>query len=119
MPQTQTDRRINVQTILVTGASGAVGRQVVAYEVFLNAAFAGNPGPASRSRPRIGDRARPLAEKTMARTRSGLEKYGTALVPVEGGDRKQPFGVDRPMRTCTGRNETGLPSQAGRQEGRG
>ncbi|MFF8809143.1 DNA cytosine methyltransferase [Streptomyces omiyaensis] len=36
--------------------------------------------------PRIGDRVRPLAEKTMARIRSGLEKYGTALVPVEGRD---------------------------------
>ncbi|WP_373316619.1 DNA cytosine methyltransferase [Streptomyces hydrogenans] len=63
--------------------------------------------------PRIGDRVRPLAEKTMARIRSGLEKYGTALVPVEGRDGKQPFGVDRPMRTCTGRNETGLLVPAG------
>ncbi|MFD9246141.1 hypothetical protein ACFV0D_30300 [Streptomyces sp. NPDC059556] len=63
--------------------------------------------------PRIGDRARPLAEKTMARIRSGLEKYGTALVPVEGRDGKQPFGVDRPMRTCTGRNETGSWSPPG------
>ncbi|WP_314612470.1 DNA cytosine methyltransferase [Streptomyces stackebrandtii] len=63
--------------------------------------------------PRIGDRVRPLAEKTMARIRSGLEKYGAALVPVEGRDGKQPFGVDRPMRTCTGRNETGLLVPAG------
>ncbi|WP_225804803.1 hypothetical protein [Streptomyces sp. NK15101] len=62
---------------------------------------------------RTGDRGRPLAEKTTARMRSGLEKYGTALVPVEGGDGKQPFGVDRPMRTCTGRNETGLLVPAG------
>ncbi|MFE0653481.1 DNA cytosine methyltransferase [Streptomyces sp. NPDC059534] len=62
---------------------------------------------------RIGDRARPLAEKTMARIRAGLEKYGTALVPVEGRDGKQPHSVDRPMRTCTGKNETGLLVPAG------
>ncbi|MFC8077530.1 DNA cytosine methyltransferase [Streptomyces sp. NPDC057307] len=57
---------------------------------------------------RIGDRKRPLADKTMHRIKLGLEKYGHALIPVEGRDAKQPFGIDRPMRTCTTRNETGL-----------
>ncbi|MFJ9848610.1 DNA cytosine methyltransferase [Streptomyces sp. NPDC101150] len=57
---------------------------------------------------RIGDRAKPLADKTMARIHHGLDRYGTALVPVEGRDGKQPFPVSRPMRTCTARNETGL-----------
>lgn len=57
---------------------------------------------------RIGDRPRPLADKTMARIRAGLERYGAALVPVEGRDGKRPFPVDGPMRTCTARNETGL-----------
>ncbi|MFF0560737.1 hypothetical protein [Streptomyces sp. NPDC004266] len=37
----------------------------------------------------------------MALIRSGLEKYGTALVPVKGRDGKQPFGIDRPARTVT------------------
>ncbi|MFF9852482.1 hypothetical protein [Streptomyces litmocidini] len=36
-----------MQTLLVTGASGAVGRQVIADEVFLNAVFAGQAGPAT------------------------------------------------------------------------
>lgn len=62
---------------------------------------------------RIGDRIRPLAEKTMNRIRIGLDRYGPALVPVEGRDGKQPFPVDRPMRTCTARNETGLLVPAG------
>ncbi|MFF0560736.1 hypothetical protein [Streptomyces sp. NPDC004266] len=34
-----------MQTILVTGASGAVGRQIVSYETFLSAAFAEQAGP--------------------------------------------------------------------------
>ncbi|MGR4847921.1 DNA cytosine methyltransferase [Streptomyces sp. LARHCF252] len=57
---------------------------------------------------RIGDRARPLAEKTLNRVRLGLEKYGPSLIPVEGRDGKQPFSLSHPMRTCTTRNETGL-----------
>jgi DNA (cytosine-5)-methyltransferase 1 len=32
---------------------------------------------------RIGDRARPLAEKTMARIRAGLEKYGRAPISID------------------------------------
>lgn len=62
---------------------------------------------------RIGDRAKPLADKTMRRILIGLQRYGVSLVPVEGRDGKMPFGVDRPMRTCTGRNETGLLVPAG------
>ncbi|WP_328494094.1 DNA cytosine methyltransferase [Streptomyces sp. NBC_00414] len=57
---------------------------------------------------RIGDRKRPLAEKTLNRIKIGLERYGPALVPVEGRDGKQPFALDVPMRTITARNETGL-----------
>lgn len=33
---------------------------------------------------RIGDRARPLADKTMARIRAGLEKYGRQPVSIDG-----------------------------------
>ncbi|MFF8831299.1 DNA cytosine methyltransferase [Streptomyces sp. NPDC015131] len=62
---------------------------------------------------RIGDRTRPLADKTMARIRLGLERYGTALVPVEGREGKQPSPVTTPLRTCTARNETGLLVPAG------
>lgn len=57
---------------------------------------------------RIGDRAKPLADKTMARIRIGLERFGAALVPVEGRDRKYPSPVDVPLRTVTTRAETGL-----------
>ena len=32
---------------------------------------------------RIGDRSRPLAEKTMARIRAGLEKYGNARISID------------------------------------
>ncbi|MFD8117032.1 DNA cytosine methyltransferase [Streptomyces microflavus] len=67
----------------------------------------------SRPAQRIGDRARPLADKTMARIRLGLERYGSALVPVEGREGKQPSPVNAPMRTCTARNETGLLVPAG------
>ena len=57
---------------------------------------------------RIGDRAKPLAEKTLKRVQIGLDRYGSALIPVEGRDGKQPFPLDAPMRTLTGRNETAL-----------
>ncbi|MFJ5231020.1 hypothetical protein ACIQBJ_14125 [Kitasatospora sp. NPDC088391] len=62
---------------------------------------------------RIGDRARPPADKTIRRIITGYARYGHSLVPVEGRDGKQPFPVDRPMRTCTARNETGLLVPAG------
>ncbi|MFB7500079.1 DNA cytosine methyltransferase [Streptomyces sp. NPDC056161] len=58
---------------------------------------------------RIGDRAKPLAEKTMKRVRDGFDTYGVPLlVPVEGRDGKQARPAALPMRTCTARNETGI-----------
>lgn len=58
---------------------------------------------------RIGDRDRPLAEKTMKRIRDGYAAYAKPiLVPVEGRDGKVARPVDMPMRTCTARNETGV-----------
>jgi DNA (cytosine-5)-methyltransferase 1 len=57
----------------------------------------------------IGDRARPLAEKTMKRIRDGFDAYARPLlVPVEGREGKVARPADEPMRTCTARNETGL-----------
>ncbi len=87
---------------------------------------------------RIGDRAKPLADKTLARIRAGVEKYWGPFitehrheyrtrditkpmqtvaasgnhfglaVPVEGRDGKQAQPVSMPARTMTTRNETGL-----------
>nr|WP_139809252.1 DNA cytosine methyltransferase [Mycobacterium avium] len=58
---------------------------------------------------RIGDRDKPLAEKTLARIRAGIERYWLPLlVPVEGRDGKHAASVDLPARTMTTRNETGL-----------
>lgn len=58
---------------------------------------------------RIGDRARPLAEKTMRRIRDGFAAYARPLlVPVEGREGKSARPADQPMRTCTARNETGV-----------
>jgi DNA (cytosine-5)-methyltransferase 1 len=87
---------------------------------------------------RIGDRAKPLADKTVARIQAGIEKYwgpfitehrheyrvrdiNAAMqtvaaagnhfglaVPVEGRDGKQALPVSAPARTMTTRNETGL-----------
>jgi DNA (cytosine-5)-methyltransferase 1 len=64
---------------------------------------------------RIGDRARPLADKTMQRIRAGLERYARPelLVPVEGRDGKTAASVWDAMRTMTTRNETGLLVPAG------
>ncbi|MCX4094832.1 DNA cytosine methyltransferase [Nocardia sp. alder85J] len=60
---------------------------------------------------RIGDRVKPLADKTMSRIRAGIEKYwipGAGLaVPVEGREGKQARPVDQPLRTMSTRNETG------------
>jgi DNA (cytosine-5)-methyltransferase 1 len=61
-----------------------------------------------RPAPSIGSRTRPLAEKTLRRIRIGAERYGTAFVPVEGRDGKQPFDTGKPFRTVTTRNETGV-----------
>ena len=58
---------------------------------------------------RIGDRARPLAPKTLRRVEDGIEKYWRPLlVPVEGRDGKVAIPAELPMRTMTTRNETGL-----------
>lgn len=63
----------------------------------------------SKPGQRIGDRAKPLAEKTIARIRAGLRRYARPLaVPVEGRDGKEARAVDEPLRTMTTRNETGL-----------
>ena len=58
---------------------------------------------------RIGDRTRPLADKTMARIRAGIERYWAPIaVPVEGRGGKQARPTSEPLRTATARNETGL-----------
>lgn len=87
---------------------------------------------------RIGDRTKPLAEKTLARIRAGIERYWAPFitehtmeyrtrgidqpvstirasgnhfglaVPVEGRDGKAAQSADEPLRTQTTRNETGL-----------
>lgn len=62
-----------------------------------------NPGQ------RIGDRDRPLKERTLARVQGGIEKYwAPLLVPVEarGGLAARPATL--PVRTMTTRNETAL-----------
>ena len=58
---------------------------------------------------RIGDRAKPLAAKTLHRIEDGLARYGAALaVPVEGRDGKSARPLDTPLRTQTARLETAL-----------
>lgn len=87
---------------------------------------------------RIGDRAKPLAEKTLARIQAGIDRYWGPFitehrheyrvrdiskpmqtiaaagnhfglaVPVEGRDGKQAQTLSAPARTMTTRNETGL-----------
>jgi DNA (cytosine-5)-methyltransferase 1 len=58
---------------------------------------------------RIGDRDKPLADKTLARIRAGIERYwAPLLVPVEGRVGKQAAPVGQPARTMTTRSETGL-----------
>lgn len=58
---------------------------------------------------RIGDRGKPLADKTLARIRAGIERYwAPLLVPVEGREGKQAVPVGHPARTMTTRSETGL-----------
>lgn len=58
---------------------------------------------------RIGDRQKPLAAKTLARIRAGIERYwAPLLVPVEGRDGKAAIPVDQAARTMTTRNETGM-----------
>lgn len=67
----------------------------------------------SLSGQRIGDRAKPLADKTMARIAAGIARYWQhgqppIMTPVEGRDGKQPLPATVPMRTQTTRNETGI-----------
>ncbi len=58
---------------------------------------------------RIGDRAKPLAAKTLGRIQAGIERYWSPLlVPVEGRDGKSAVPVDQAARTMTTRNETGM-----------
>ncbi|QCW22250.1 DNA methylase [Gordonia phage ThankyouJordi] len=58
---------------------------------------------------RIGDRAKPLAAKTMARIQAGIDRYWSPLLfPVEGREGKQAQPVSAPSRTMTTRNETGV-----------
>jgi DNA (cytosine-5)-methyltransferase 1 len=87
---------------------------------------------------RIGDRTKPLAEKTLARIRAGIERYWGPFitehtheyrtrsvdqplstirasgnhfglaVPVEGRNGKAAQTLNEPLRTQTTRNETGL-----------
>jgi DNA (cytosine-5)-methyltransferase 1 len=59
---------------------------------------------------RIGDRPRPLADKTLGRIRAGLERYARPIaVPMEGREGKQPWALDQaPMRTVTTRAETAI-----------
>ena len=58
--------------------------------------------------PRIGDRARPLKEKTLKRIRIGLEKFGRQPVLMDyvhtsrGSEREMVWTVDRPQRTQLG-----------------
>ena len=71
---------------------------------------------------RIGDRVKPLAEKTLRRIEAGLRKFAQPvtveasralavpplMVPVEGRDGKEALSAYGPLRTMTTRNETGL-----------
>ncbi|MCX5336931.1 DNA cytosine methyltransferase [Streptomyces sp. NBC_00140] len=68
---------------------------------------------------RIGDRTRPLADKTLARIQAGITRFARPLdgrrlqipplmVPVEGRDGKEANSALAPLRTQTARNETGL-----------
>jgi DNA (cytosine-5)-methyltransferase 1 len=58
---------------------------------------------------RIGDRARPLADKTMARIEAGWRKFGRpAIVPAGGTWRDTATPLDEPMPCRTTRENDGL-----------
>lgn len=58
---------------------------------------------------RIGDRAKPLADKTLARIQAGLEKFARPLmVPAGGTWRNEAAPVTDPMATRTTRENDGL-----------
>ncbi|MFJ7422707.1 DNA cytosine methyltransferase [Streptomyces uncialis] len=65
---------------------------------------------------RIGGRKRPLAEKTLARVRAGLERYAghPIAVPMEGRDGKRPWALtDEPLRTQTTRADLAIAHAPG------
>ncbi|HTE57030.1 MAG TPA: DNA cytosine methyltransferase [Kofleriaceae bacterium] len=58
---------------------------------------------------RIGDRAKPLADKTLARIQAGLDKFARPMVVPAGGTwRNDPVPLDQPMPTRTTRENDGL-----------
>ncbi len=58
---------------------------------------------------RIGDRERPLADKTMARIEAGLAKYARpVMVPAGGTWNDSATPLDEPMRTRTSRETDGI-----------
>jgi DNA (cytosine-5)-methyltransferase 1 len=60
--------------------------------------------------PRIGDRTQPLKEKTLARIRAGLEKFGRQAMAVDTsfGDGDRAALLTDPMRTQTTRQTIGM-----------
>lgn len=74
---------------------------------------------------KIGERAKPLSPKTMARIRAGLERYGPHLtihrgdrVPGTGDNRVQSLGQALPTLTASG-NHFGLAIPVEGREGKG
>ncbi|MFT2016330.1 DNA cytosine methyltransferase [Streptomyces sp. 796.1] len=59
---------------------------------------------------RIGDRPRPLADRTMGRIRAGLERYGrtSLLVPAGGTWNDTSYPAAQPFRTRTTRESEGV-----------
>jgi DNA (cytosine-5)-methyltransferase 1 len=58
---------------------------------------------------RIGDRAKPLAEKTLARIQAGLDKFARPMVVPAGGTwRNDAVPADEPIPTRTTRENDGL-----------
>lgn len=58
---------------------------------------------------RIGDRARPLADKTLKRIQAGLDKFAWPMVVPAGGTwRDEPTAVTEPMPTRTTRENDAL-----------
>lgn len=58
---------------------------------------------------RIGDRTKPLAEKTLARIQAGLDKFARPMVVPAGGTwRNDAAPADEPMPTRTTRENDGL-----------
>jgi DNA (cytosine-5)-methyltransferase 1 len=56
---------------------------------------------------RIGDRKKPLADKTIHRIEQGIRRYWQPLlVPTEGRDGKRATPASPPARTMTSRAET-------------